>query len=588
MDIDFNIKKHQITGTQYLEYTNNSPDTLDRVFYHLYFNAFQPNSMMDVRSSGIIDPDSRVRDRIGKLSSRDQGYQKIKSLKMNGKTVIFRQMETVLEVTLKEPVLPHTTVTFEMVFEAQIPLQIRRTGRFNKEGIEYSFSQWYPKMCNYDEQGWHAHPYVAREFYGIWGDFDVRITLPSNYVVAATGILQNKEEIGYGYSSAEPVDRPKRQTWHFKADMVHDFVWAADPDYRHIVHTCEDGTLIRCFFEPGDRTTENWERLPAIMEEAFRYLNPRYGKYPYAEYAFIQGGDGGMEYPMATLITGERSLISLVGVSVHELVHSWYQGVLATNESLYHWMDEGFTNYVSAEVMNHLKTLGLIPGEPQENPHLQSIRGYINFAQSGKEEPMIIHADHFLTNTAYGVASYTKGEVFLEQLRYIIGTEAFDRGMKRYFDTWKFKHPNPNDFIRIMEKESGIELDWFKEYFVHTTHTIDYSIDEVKGNKITFGKKGIMPMPVDFILKLKNGDVMRGTIPLIIMRGAKKNDAMFPDNRELKPWPWTHSTYTVEMEVDADQVEYLEIDPTQRMADINRSNNVYPWLVDYIREGENK
>lgn len=588
MDIDFNIKKHLITGTQYLDYTNNSPDTLDKVFYHLYFNAFKPNSMMDVRSSSIVDPDPRVRDRIGKLITREQGYQKIKSLKLNGKNVAFRQMETILEVTLKEPVLPNTTVRFEMTFEAQIPIQIRRSGRFNKEGIEYSFSQWYPKMCNYDEQGWHAHPYVGREFYGIWGNFDVRITLPSNYVVAGTGILQNKEEVGYGYSTSDPTERPKTHTWHFKAENVHDFVWAADPDYRQIVHTCTDGTIIRCFFEPGDKTTENWEKLAPIMEEAFAYLNPRYGQYPYAEYAFIQGGDGGMEYPMATLITGERSLLSLVGVSVHELVHSWYQGVLATNESLYHWMDEGFTNYVSAEVMNHLKTVGMIPGETQENPHLQTIRGFVNFTQSGNEEPMILHADHFLTNTAYNVASYTKGEVFLEQLRYIIGTESFNRGMKRYFDTWKFRHPNPNDFIRIMEKESGIELDWFKEYFVHTTHTIDYSIDEVKGSKVIFGKKGIMPMPVDFVLKLKNGDVMRGTIPLVMMRGVKKNDALFADNRELKPWPWTHPTYTLELEVDTGEIEYIEIDPTQRMADINRSNNVYPWLLDHIREGKNK
>lgn len=588
MDIDFNIKKHLITGTQNLEYTNNSPDTLNKVYYHLYFNAFKPNSMMDVRSSGIIDPDPRVTNRIGKLIQSEQGYQKIKSLKMNGNGVIFKPMETVLEVTLKEPILPHSTVTFEMVFEAQIPLQIRRSGRFNKEGIEYSFSQWYPKMCNYDYQGWHAHPYVGREFYGIFGNFDVKITLPSNYVIGATGILQNKEEIGYGYSNKEPQKRPQSQTWHFKADNVHDFVWAADPDYRHIVHQCEDGTVIRCFFEPGERTTENWEKLPTIIEEAFNFINPRYGKYPYSEYAFIQGGDGGMEYPMATLITGERSLISLVGVSVHELVHSWYQGVLATNESLYHWMDEGFTNYVSAEVMNHLRSKHLIPGEVVENPHLQTIKGYINFAQSGREEPMIIHADHFQTNTAYGVASYTKGEVFLEQLRYIIGTEAFEKGMLRYFDTWKFKHPNANDFIRIMEKTGGIELDWFKEYFVHTTHTIDYSIDEVKGNKITFGKKGIMPMPVDFILKLKNGEEMRATIPLIMMRGVKKNDALFTENRELKPWPWTHPTYTVELEVDVDEIEYIEIDPSGRMADINRSNNVFPWLVDNVKEDKDK
>ena len=200
MDVDFNIKKHQVEGEQILEYTNNSPDTLDKVFYHLYFNAFQPNSMMDVRSRTIIDPDRRVADRIVKLSKSEQGFQKINSLKMNGSKVEFKEVGTILEVTLKEPILPHSIVVFEMEFTAQVPSQIRRTGRFNKEGIEYSMAQWYPKMCNYDYQGWHANPYVGREFYGIWGDYDVKIEIPSNYIVAGTGVLQNKDEIGYGYS----------------------------------------------------------------------------------------------------------------------------------------------------------------------------------------------------------------------------------------------------------------------------------------------------------------------------------------------------------------------------------------------------
>ena len=576
MDVDFAIKKHQFTGVQNLEFTNNSPDTLYKVFYHLYFNAFQPNSLMDVRSRTIIDPDKRVGDRIARLKKNEQGFMEVKSLKMNGRKVLHKTEGTILEVTLSEPIMPHSTVTFDMEFKGQVPLQIRRSGRNNAEGIEYSMAQWYPKMCNYDYQGWHANPYVAREFYGIWGDYDVQITMPKEYIIAATGILQNKEAIGYGYSNVDPVSRPDEMTWHFKAENVHDFVWAADPDYKQIVHKAHDGTIIRAFYQPGDRTTENWERLPAIMDEALKFINDKYGKYAFSEYSFIQGGDGGMEYPMATLITGERNIVSLVGVAIHEWMHSWYQMMLGSNEALYHWMDEGFTSYASNEVMNYLSLKKMIPGEPVQNPHLGDVNGYINFALSGREEPLITHADHFLTNTAYGVASYTKGEVLLEQLRYIIGEQAFDQGMLQYFNTWKFRHPNTNDFIRIMEKASGLELDWFKEYFVHTTHTIDYDIESVAGKSAIIRKKGMMPMPLDITVKTKNGKEYFYHIPLDLMRGEKKGDRFYSNFKVMPDWSWAHPTYKLNLDQKLNDIETIEIDVSKRLADVDRSNNVYP------------
>lgn len=579
MDVDFNIKKHQFKGTQKLVFTNNSPDTLYQVFYHLYFNAFQPNSMMDVRSRNIPDPDRRVGDRIARLKKNEQGYLEVQSLRKDGKKVKFETVGTILEVRLNDPVLPHSTAVFDMEFEGQVPLQIRRSGRFNQEGIEYSMAQWYPKMCNYDYQGWHANPYVGREFYGIWGNFDVTIRIPSNYVVAATGILQNKDEVGYGYSAVEPASRPEKLAWHFRAGNVHDFVWAADPDYKQIVHKAHDGTLLRCFYQPGEKTSENWEQLPLIMDEAFKFINERYGKYPFTEYSFIQGGDGGMEYPMATLITGERSLVSLVGVSVHELMHSWYQMVLGSNEALYHWMDEGFTSYASSEVMNYLMLKKRIPGTPVINPHLEEVGGYTKFAMTGKEEALITHADHFMTNTAYGMASYTKGEVLLEQLRYIVGEQAFDRGMLRYFNDWKFKHPNYNDFFRVMEKVSGLELDWFKEYFVHTTQTIDYTIENMSGKSVLLRRTGGMPMPLDVTLRTKDGKEYRYYIPLEMMRGEKKGDRFYEDFKVMDDWSWTHPTYLLEADVKLEDVEKIEIDASQRLADVNREDNVYPRLM---------
>src|SRR5699024_7072828 len=212
--------------------TNHSPDTLDRVFYHLYLNAFQPGSMMDVRSRTIVDPDSRVGDRISKLGSDEIGYQKIQNLLQDGKNVKFTEEGTILIVDLDEPILPGESTQLEMNFEAQIPLQIRRTGRDNLEGIRYSMSQWYPKISEYDERGWHPTPYIGREFHSVWGDFDVKIEIDKDYVVAATGNLIKADEIGYGYIDEEVDHNGKNTlTWHFTAENVLDFVWAADPDY---------------------------------------------------------------------------------------------------------------------------------------------------------------------------------------------------------------------------------------------------------------------------------------------------------------------------------------------------------------------
>ncbi len=575
MELDVNLKKHQFDGIQKVKYTNNSKDTLHRIFYHLYFNAFKPDSEMDIMSRTIKDPDRRIADRIKNLRKSEQGFVDVKSLTMDGKKTDFKVSGTILEVDLHVPILPGKTVKLEMEFLSQIPLQIRRTGRNNSEGIEYSVAQGYPKICGYDEQGWHANPYIAREFYGPFGNFDVTIKMPSEYIIAGTGVLQNPEDIGYGYSSEEPKKRDKKLEWHFKAEKVHDFVWAADPDYKHIVHKAYDGTILRFFYQENEKTKDNWENLPKVMDAVLEYVNTNYGKYPYPEYSFIQGGDGGMEYPMATLITGERNFASLVGVSIHEMVHSWYQGVIATNESLYHWMDEGFTNYVSTEVFNHLKKYKLIPGITEDNPQLSSVKGYINFTKTGLEEAMSTHADHFNSNAAYGAASYTKGQAFLEQIRYIVGEEYFKKGMKRYFEEWKFKHPNPNDFFRVMEKTSGMELDWFREYFVETTHTIDYALKDFGFESIIIERVGRIPMPLDITVTLENGKTKKFYIPLDIMRGEKKEDGYFNDFKIQKPWNWVNKNYILNLGENTNMIK-VQIDISGRMADVNPSDNNFP------------
>ena len=193
MDIEVDVKKYRYKGAQKLVYTNNSPDDLTHVYYHLYFNAFQPNSQMDIRSRNILDPDKRVADRISKLTPEEIGFIKVRSLTQNDKNVSFKVVGTILEVTLNTPIKAGSSATFEMVYDAQVPKQIRRSGRNNKEGIALSMAQWYPKLAEYDFQGWHTPPYIAREFHGVWGDFDVKITIDKNYLKKLVTVIKTNQ-----------------------------------------------------------------------------------------------------------------------------------------------------------------------------------------------------------------------------------------------------------------------------------------------------------------------------------------------------------------------------------------------------------
>lgn len=583
MNIDMDARAHQYRGSQRLTYFNNSPDTLHKVFYHLYFNAFQPNSMMDVRARTMVGGNNRFGDRISKLKPEEQGWIKVHSLVQNGKKTKFETNETILEVTLAEPVMPNSSTVFEMTWDAQVPVQTRRSGRDSREGVAYSMAQWYPKLCEYDYQGWHANPYIGQEFYGVWGDFDVKISLDKNYMVAAGGYLQNPQEVGYGYETSNaPLSLPagEKFTWHFKTPNVHDFVWAADPEYTQTKITADDGTIMRFFWKKGKGYDAQWEQLPAIMNRARTIMNQRFGKYPYGEYSFIQGGDGGMEYPMATLITGNRGLNSLIGVAVHEQLHSWYQMVLGTNESLYSWMDEGFTSYAETIVENELAREGLMGSrKAEDNPFAGNYSAYTTLATSGKEEPMTTHSDHYKSIYAYSVAAYVKGCVFMRQLEYVIGEENVAKGLLRYFDTWKFKHPNSNDLIRVFEKQSGLELDWYKEDFVHSTNTIDYAVKSVekegrKTTEVIIERLGEMAMPLDILVTYTDGDQEIFYAPLESMRGAKPAESnlqrtILPDHR------WVDPTYTFEIPEKTKKINKIEIDPGRRMADIKLENNIW-------------
>lgn len=575
IEVDFDDATHRYDGNLELTYRNNSPDTLFRAYFHLYYNAFQPGSMMDVRSRTIEDPDPRVADRVAKLSEDEIGYMRVSSLEQNGSPTRFSESGTILEVDLAKPILPGKKAKFEMTFKGQVPKQIRRSGRFNKEGVAYSMAQWYPKISEYDEMGWHADPYIAREFHGVWGSFDVEITIDSAYTLGGTGVLENPREIGHGYE--EPGKKLKlrdgaKWTWHFTAENVHDFVWAADKEYAHEKQVLKDGTVIHYLYKDTEDLRKNWGKLPEYVAPMFEYASAHFGKYPYPQYSIIQGGDGGMEYAMATLITGQRKFSSLIGVTAHEVMHSWYQMLLATNEGMYPWMDEGFTSFASSKVMSHLFN----PDE--DTRRARYFDSYISLATSGKEEPMSKMADHFNTNYAYGASSYSKGAVFIAQLGYVLGQENLEKGILRYFEEWSFKHPSPNDFVHVMEKVSGIELKWYLNYMLNTTEVIDYAITEVgqesRKTEVKMKRIGNFPMPVDLYITYKDGSREMINIPLRMMRGSKPS----PDGVDFtvaEDWPWTHPEYVLTLDKKIEDIERLEIDSSRRMADVNPDNNIW-------------
>jgi len=581
MDITLHADEHQYTGQQTLTYTNNSPDTLDTVYYHLYFNAFHPESMFAERHRHLPDPDGRTVPRIFNLGPDERGWHKIRSLTQDGEAVNYEVTETIMEVDLAEPILPGESTTFEMEWRAQVPLQTRRSGRDSRgDSIDYTMTQWYPKMAAYDERGWHANFYVNREYYAPFGSFDVEITLPSEYTIGSTGVLQNTEEIGHGYDIEEdgtwrPSDglpEADSLTWHFTAENVHNFAWSADPEYIHD-KVEEDGTTHHILYKPS--VAEEWEPLKDDMPKVTAFFNREYGEYAYPQMTVAQGGDGGMEYPMFTVVSSydspafkkKSSRRSVLGTTVHEFAHMWYYAALGSNEADYAWMDEGFTSYATSEGMAHLSG-GTASHSPLATVQVQKM---------GIFEPLSTPADWFETNLGYGVASYPGGQLVVDLLGYVMGDENKDAWLKRYFRERKFQHPDPYDLELFAEEESGLMLDWYFWQFTRSDRQLDDEIDDLENTatgggyeaSFTLEREGKIRMPHDVKLTLQDGSTQWVNVPLASMHGHKP----VPDDWIVTdPWPWVYPEKTFTVEVPA-PVESAELDPNGRTPDVNRLNN---------------
>ena len=579
MDIDVDAENFTYQGKQTLTYTNNSPDELKVVYFHLYWNAFKAGSMMDQRVGGQgKNGDSRLqKDGISRLASipkTEEGAQNIHWIKQNGKDLKFEIQETIMKVELATPIKPNSSTTFTMDWDAVIPMQIRRSGRNNREGIDMTVTQWYPKIAEYDYDGWATFDYVGREFHAPFSDFEVNIKIDKNYVIGAGGILENPLEVkGYDEKATIKTDDKNKATWKWSAKNMLDFAWAADKDYTVENFTVLDGPKVYYVYQKSDKT-KLWSDSKPYITQFFQLMNATFGRYTYPTYSFIQGGDGGMEYGMCTMILGEaNSLEGLLGLMVHEGGHSWNQQIMAYNESMRPWMDEGFTSYYENLVMHQI----LPPKVATANPFVGTLNAYRNFVKRGIEEPAVWFGDHHDNGGAYSFASYVKGELFLVQLGYIMGEQNLSVTMKEFYNTWKLKHPTDRDLMHIAQKVSGMDLKWFQNYWINTTKTIDYGIKEVKydanSTTVTLVNNGNIPMPIDFSILTKDKKVINYQIPLNMTHVWKKKD-IYGDFTTLNYWPWTQKEYTFTIPYNKSQISTLGIDFSQRLADVNMADNM--------------
>lgn len=579
MDIDVDAENFTYQGKQTLTYTNNSPDELKVVYFHLYWNAFKAGSMMDQRVAGQgKNGDSRLQNngisRLASIPKEEEGAQNIHWIKQNGKDLKFEIQETIMKVELATPIKPNASTTFTMDWDAVIPMQIRRAGRNNREGIDMTVTQWYPKIAEYDYDGWATFDYIGREFHAPFADFDVTIKIDKDYVIGAGGNLENPAEVkGYDPKANIKTDAKNKATWRWTAKNMLDFAWAADRDYTVESFTVLDGPKVYYVYQKSEKT-KLWEESKPYITQFFQLMNASFGRYTYPSYSFIQGGDGGMEYGMCTMILGNAtSLEGLLGLMVHEGGHSWNQQIMAYNESMRPWMDEGFTSYYESLVMHQL----LPPKEPIANPFVGTLNGYRNFVKRGIEEPAVWFGDHHDNGSAYSVSSYVKGELFLVQLGYIMGEQNLSATMKEFYRQWHLKHPTDRDLMHIAQKVSGMDLKWFHNYWINTTKTIDYAVKDVKyedhSTTITLENKGSVPMPIDFSILTKDKKVVNYQIPLNMTHVWKSKD-IYGDFTTLNYWPWTQKEYTFTIPYSKSQISALGIDFSQRLADVNPADNM--------------
>jgi hypothetical protein len=481
IDVSLNEKQHTLKGDLSVEYINHSPDTLTYIWFHLWPNAYKNENTALAKQLAADKEASK------KWKEKNQGYIDSLSFKVNGQSITTGADSAndidVVKLVLPSPLLPGQKATITTPFYVKLPFYFSRSGY---DGDQYMICQWYPKPAVYDRKGWHAFPYLDQgEFYSEYGTFKVNITVPADFVIGATGVLQNKDELerykaigAKNYQAPDNVEmykaiQPKSlKTLQYYGENIHDFAWFADKDAVIQYDTLQlaSGKIIDVFSYSQPNGNKGWKNSISIIKDAVRHYSAWMGEYAWPVVQAVEGpknlSSGGMEYPMITLITSPDSDIEELDATItHEVGHNWFYGMLGSNERDYPWMDEGINSFYQfryeAEKYKTNSIFGKsIPKEFKTLPAEEVMdRIYNAFNSMPAKEPVNTGSSSFPNKNDYGIVVYVKGATWLYLVQVSLGREVFDKAMQDYFANWRFKHPYPEDLKAALEKSSGINLD---------------------------------------------------------------------------------------------------------------------------------
>ena len=515
----------EIRGRETVHYTNNSPDALGYVWMHLEQNICGPGSITEKLDQ---PPIVFLGSTFDFTCKGFRGGVTLERVSVSGRTIRPDVFGTTMRIDLPRPLATGRAVDIDIVWRFLVPPY--GAGRMGRDGPLYEIAQWYPRLAVYDDlRGWNHEPYIgAGEFYLEYGSFDVSLTVPANYVVLATGTLQNpaavltptqQRRLAMARSSTQPVAvitadeagtarsrpaGPGQLTWHFAADSVRDFAFAAGPELRWDASGYE-GILIQTFYRPKAR---QWEEANRMGREAIKYFSEQWYRYPYPQASTVEGPIQGMEYPMLTFVPNSPTREDLQWVLSHEFGHEWFPMVVGSNERLYPWMDEGFNTFIDLT-----GAARYFAGTPYgDSIEVHPLHLYRDHALAGSEQPLMIRPvegkDLFWT-------AYQKPALMLQILRHeVLGKERFDPAFRAYIRAWAYKHPSPADFFRIMRDASGMDLDWFWRDWIYTTARLDQAVDSLGTEKIFLSNRGTMTLPLEMDLTYQDGSTERVKLPV--------------------------------------------------------------------------
>ena len=575
LDVRLDTLTHRVGGSARIRYTNNSPDTLTFVWLQLEQDIFAAGS---INRSAPPPPLLFAGVPFEMAVQGAPGGFALDSLRVNGAAVRTHQYDTMLRLDL-HALAPGDTVQISLRFAFTVPEN--GAARMGRDGRLYEVAQWYPRLAVYDDvNGWNTLPYIgAGEFYLEYGDFDVRLTVPANYIVAATGELRNADDvltaeqrsrlqragaqdqpvaIITAQEAGTPAARPGATgmaTWHFSARNVRDFAWATAGNYQWDAQRVDLGThgqrMTHTFYRPG---AANWSDAIQMTSHAIRSFS-RWHPYPYPQASVVEGPIAGMEYPMMFFVPADTSRHSLSWVLIHEVGHSWFPMLVGNDERRYPWMDEGFNSFID---------LYTVADWWQGDAHADSVRNgpltsYRANAVPGREQPMITAPSE--GHNVYWMA-YQKPALMLRLLREeVLGPEAFDAGFREFIRRWAFRHPQPADFFRTMENVSGRNLDWFWRGWVYTTARLDQSVDSVRAVpggsfRVVLTNRREMYLPAEVRLTWSDGTSETRRIPVEMWNYGRRHAFTVPSGGR--------------------RLTLVEVDPRGVYPDMDRANNRWP------------